>query len=210
MQKAIVVDFDGTLLMKNSFEEFYRQLAIYALSRGRLKLLSALCFGIVRRKLRLISHAELKRITLLRIVNEDISSFIESFAKRMQRWIDSRVVKELNDYVEKGYYAFLSTAAPLLYVQPIVDKTNLDIGEVLATGFPGNDDWRENCREEKARRTLERIQTHSQELAVLMTDHLDDLPLLKIPKERNVLVNPTEATIRAVSMYGIPYDVVRS
>lgn len=210
MQKAIVVDFDGTLLMKNSFEEFYRQLAIYALSRGRLKLLGALCFGIVRRKLRLISHAELKRITLLRLVTEDISSFIESFAKRMQRWIDSRVVKELNDYVVKGYYAFLSTAAPLLYVQPIVDKANIDIGEILATGCPDNDNWRENCREEKARRTLERIQTLRQGLAVLMTDHLDDLPLLKIPKERNVLVNPTEATLRAVSMHGIPYDVMRS
>lgn len=209
MKKAVVVDFDLTLVSVNSFELFYKHLAIYSLGSFRLFLFAFLAYHIALRKLRLITHAGLKVRTLLFLGNKKLDDFMPRFVALLQTRVSMDVVKQYEAYRQKGYSVCLCTAAPLLYIEPFLASSGLKFDDVVCSPQPviGNV-WEENLNERKKVTTMELMERRGEELAVFMTDHMDDLPLLLVTKEKNILVRPTAHSLDAIKSAGVQYELM--
>ena len=71
-----------------------------------------------------------------------------------------------------------------------------------------NVEWQENLNENKKQNTVSYLVRKGYELAVLITDHKDDLPLLRVKKEKNILVNPNEDSLQAIKLEQLPYELL--
>lgn len=209
MKKAVVVDFDKTLVKVNSFELFYKELVRLSIRKYDLTLLLFLVFELVIRKARLITHAELKRRLLLFLNRKNLSNFIGEFVDTLYKTVENRVLEVSLEYKKKGYRIYLSTAAPELYVIPFLSKLKFEFDEVICSPIPNSSiEWKENLNENKKQNTLSLLASQGDELAVILTDHKDDLPLLRINKEKNILVHPNESSLQAVKLENIPYELL--
>ena len=210
MKGAVVVDFDGTLITKNSFEEFYKFLGAWALLHFDIPLMVFLVWQILFRKSKRISHEELKRRLLSRICNyPNVNHIVSVFIKRLSGFVDMKVLALVKDYVRMGYIPVLSSAAPALYVMPFTRCYHDFFVHVLATENPTGDGWKENIGEAKAARTMAKLRDLGLNLAVLITDSSDDLPLLRIGKEKNWLVRPSERARDEIDAAGIIVGVLK-
>lgn len=170
---VVIVDLDGTLVTCNSFTEFVK---FMFRRHGRLRL--RLGWTVILRKMRLISHHEAKeRIVALcsaTASEKDINDFTEYLTKK----VNPRVMS----IVQAADRRVLATAAPSIYAVPLAKK--LDIGECVATE-PG---YGENMGELKLRNVQETGVVFSSD-TVVITDHYDDLPLLRANADgRNYIV----------------------
>ena len=209
MKKAVIVDFDLTLVKVNSFELFYKELAKYFIQSLHINYFVFLLYLILLRKTRLITHATLKKKTLFFIENVDINSFISIFIEKLSTFLDYDVVDYIHKYRCEGYVCYLCTAAPEMYIIPFLKNTKLEFDEVICSAQPQKDlEWKENLGNAKKESTMKALKKRGETLAVLLTDHRDDMPLLKIRKEKNILIHPSIHTIEEVEKEHIEYDVL--
>lgn len=188
--ETLIIDLDGTLVDCNSFTEFVRYLFITVPKvRGRIAYIVAL------RKLRLISHHEAKRrivaVASKVLEKRDIDYFVNKMI--------SRVRPSLLRSLEVSGRVILATAAPEIYALPLASA--LGIREVTAT----TNESPENRGTTKLR-NVERLGVKFDEETVVITDHHDDLPLLRSnQKGRNILINPDSATQMHLKLAGINF-----
>ena len=209
MKKAVVVDFDKTLVNVNSFELFYKEMVRFSIRKYDLPLLWFLTYEIGIRKARIITHAELKRRLLVFINDKDLSRFLNEFVRTLCEHVNNDVLSISQKYKEEGYRIYLSTAAPELYVLPFLSKLKFAFDEVICSPMPiPNVEWQENLNENKKQNTVSCLVRKGDELAVLITDHKDDLPLLRIKKEKNILVNPNKDSLQVIKLEQIPYELL--
>lgn len=207
MKKAVIVDFDGTFVSINSFEFFYKELAISALKEKDIDLFAFLFKQITLRKLRLIKHCELKKRTLHYFFENELNSFVPTFVNKLHEFVNESVLSICKDYKKNGYAVHLCTAAPELYVKPFVDSFDVKFDDVICTPNPHEDcEWKENLLERKKETTMELLSQRDEQLSVLITDHHNDLPLLSVTKEKNLLVNPSSETISILKDNQIPFE----
>jgi len=207
MRKAVIVDFDGTLVGVNSFEEFYRQLFRYWLTgTGIMQAMYLVGLALIR-KTRLIRHAELKRRFLLYVKDRDMDQFLERFAMFLRTKVNTKVVEIIQDYRGKGYAVLLCTAAPRLYMDRLASFFGFD--DMVCTEMPAkNTEWQENSGIHKLETTRELLRERQEELAVLLTDSFEDMPLLCIKKEKNYFVTRSVHTARRLKDAGIDCEVI--
>lgn len=191
--KALVVDFDGTLVTTNSFELFFlwflRTSLRKFLTGSFLRLLLVLCL----RKLRIITHSELKRRTLSIYDKTNVDACLCHFINHLVSYINARLVSVIDDYRSRGYHIIVSTAAPRFYVEKWLENVKMEVAGIVATEMPDDDkEWEENQREVKKRRTLNYLDSYHLMMSVFITDCHDDMPLLRCEKEKNILVNPSK------------------
>lgn len=209
MKKAVVVDFDKTLVKVNSFELFYTELVRYSIRKNDLSLFSFLAYELLIRKARIIAHAELKRRLLVFIQGKDFSLFISDFVRKLNKHVNNEVLSICKKYKNEGYRIYLSTAAPEIYVFPFLSNLYFEFDETICSPIPtSNIEWKENLNENKKQNTLSLLVSKGDELAVLITDHKDDLPLLRIKKEKNILVHPNGDSLQAIRLEQIPYELL--
>lgn len=209
MSKAVVVDFDLTLVKVNSFELFYKKLFVYGVTNLKVKLIAFLVFQIILRKTKLISHSELKRSVLIFLKNRDYKSFVDNFAIELNTKISDSVLSCITTYKNSGYNIYLCTAAPSLYISPFIRFCKFIFDGVISTPFPQkNGGWVENIRECKRNSILSLLEKKGDMLSIVITDHKDDIPLLQIDKEKNILVNPDKETLLELAAINIPFDII--
>lgn len=209
IRKAVIVDFDGTLVKVNSFEKFFKQLFKYWIMNLKIGLSLYLLFLILIRKMRFIEHSDLKRKTLQYVQNKDLCIFIERFAQNLTSDINTNVVDIIQNYRNKGYAIHLCTAAPKLYIEKFVNFFSFKFDDIVCTDSPRKEmDWKENLGEHKRETTNRLLQKRSEKLEVLLTDSHDDIPLLKIQKSRNIIVRPSTKTIRILKKENIPFEMI--
>lgn len=197
MKKAIVVDLDGTLLNTNTFIHYIKYVCKEALKRGDVFRVGWICLLVLLRKLRLISsHEELKKWILTVTGKYTNAERMERFAESLYKYENKKVVSLMSKYKDAGYVNVLSSAAPCVYAYVVGRQFGFEY--ICSTEMPFTDVWHENVREEKKKRTLELLYNNSLILAVLITDHYDDLPLLLMEKEDNYVVNPTEKSKKVI------------
>lgn len=188
--ETLIIDLDGTLVDCNTFTEFVRYLFMTVPKiRGRIAYVVAL------RKLRLISHHEAKRriVTLASkaLEKRDIDYFVNKMI--------TRVRPSLFRSLEVSERVILATAAPEIYAIPLASA--LGIREITAT----SNDGPENRGTTKLR-NVERLGVKFDEDTVVITDHHDDLPLLRRNERgRNILINPDSATQMHLKLAGINF-----
>lgn len=205
MKKAIVVDLDETFLKVNTFKWYIYYVSMWALQVFRLDICFILTFYTLLRKCRFISHSNMKfhilKKTELFMNQERLNHFVNLILKE----VNMNVFNLLQLYKTDGYYCCLSTAAPVSYA--LIIQKRYGFNGLCATPMPSDvNEWYENVREEKCRNTLTHILARELIFEIMVTDHHDDIELLKIRKPRNVLVHPSRQTVQKMIMNNIPYE----
>lgn len=197
MKKAIVVDLDGTLLKTNTFVHYIKYVCGKALLHGNVFVVIWMCLLVFLRKIRMISsHENLKRRILVCSKQYSKEDNMKELALKLCQYENQNVLVIMDKYREQGYAVVLSSAAPEGYAKWIAKQYMFDFA--CATKMSVNSDWRENVGEEKKLNTQLLLEENALTLSVLITDHYDDLPLLRIEKEANLIVNPTEETKKKI------------
>lgn len=208
MQKAVVIDLDGTLLTINTFKSYILFVSKLACRKGRLDIAFALAFCVGLRKCRLISHEKMKCHILKHSEHFMNRKHLNDFVDSILPLQNEKVYECALAYRKQGFFLCLSTAAPFSYASLIAERMSFD--SVCATPMPSLiQDWRENVREIKRKNTLKQLEEHHLTLEILMTDHYDDMPLLKENKEKNILINPSDKTLRIINQHHIVYTLLK-
>ena len=185
-KRVLVVDLDGTLYDVNTFHEFLKYLLRYYFNDFRMFKFNILLFFIKLRLFRMISHSRLKYKVLELIKNEDID--YQDFILKL-----SKHKNEIEEIADSSFdVKILATAAPSCYAKYIAKTEGFD--ECLATDFPedGFSTDFENLRERKKENLLDYFKKNNlKSVDVFITDHIDDLPIIKIAK-KNIIINPNQ------------------
>ena len=200
--RVLVVDLDGTLYATNTFRQFIKYVWIRSMMNVDIILSFQILFLILARLIRIIGHAKLKFYFLSFIANKsyiDKTDFVNSL------FVYKRNI--LASHMQKYNLKVLATAAPETYSRIIAKEQGLDV--CIATKNPNSRYHKEyeNSKENKKENVLSYLKTkglHSVDL--LITDHVDDLPLIKISK-RNIIVNPNMRFEKMLQSLEIDYKV---
>ena len=207
LRDLLVVDLDGTLLRTNSFTRFTIWFAIELLKRGMWCPFCNLSYWVGLRKIRRQTHAETKRriaVMASRLLSDD--DFL-LFASSLRKYIREEVLNMATAHQSDGGVVVLATAAPAEYAVPLARMAG--IKHVLASGLHIPEGGYMECRgEEKLRQVRDFCRPHDLQLATVVTDHYDDMPLM-MEADRVVLVSPSPRTLQVVSSENIPYSIMK-
>lgn len=207
MKKAIVVDLDGTLFTTNTFKHYIVFVVKNSLYRLDVWTAFIVSLFVLLRKIRLLStHEEMKFLILRNTAIYSISSKMRHFVDSLKKYENKSVLNLIEEYRNKGYTTVLSTAAPKNYAMIVASDYGFDC--FCSTEMPKGGEWRENFNEQKKKNTFDLLNALDCDLSVFVTDHYDDLPLLRIPKERNYLIYPSSKTKLILDENKIEYSLL--
>lgn len=191
MHKAIAIDLDGTLCRKNTFNIFLAQL-LRAQSAHPVRFVR-LAAWMCARKLRLISHARMKR-AILEAFPAPGAAMLDAVVGEICANANSHVVELLKECRAEGFTTVLATAAPGLYAEKVAGKFGFDF--CVATPLPmKNRSWEEMRGTVKRDTVLSLLANRSCELTIAVSDHSDDTPLIEAA-QRPLLVELPAGTLR--------------
>ena len=181
---VVFCDLDGTLVLDNSFHVFLAVLWSNASISQRARLLVLLA----SRALGRIGggHAGLKRRVLLWLTKQDQgwrARTVEELLRRLSKTLSQPVLEEVRNWRDRGARIVLATAAPDVYAKELASRMGF---ECLATPGVPNSNWTELVGQAKAdacARWLRERYTDPAPWIVVLTDHADDLPLLRMGDE---------------------------
>lgn len=192
---VLFVDLDGTLLLDNSFHLFVWSLWLKGGSRLRWGLVKA---AFVRLLACRDPRVRMKRSILHAFFRSPVDrrqAVVNHTLRKMTPTISRPVLERISSYRDKGWYAVLATAAPECYARPFAEILGLD--DCLASPeveYP--EDWFELIGARKAEAckawaagVVERAPV---EIAAI-TDHPDDLPLLRLCSHVVIQAPPADA-----------------
>lgn len=202
-KRVIVVDLDGTLYTINTFHYFIKFLIGYSLKNFNMILLLKIVWAAMARLFRMTTHAQMKYDILQSIAtigDIEYSKFVEQISSKKR---NIAILKDLHFDTK-----ILATAAPSCYADIIAKKEMFDVSlatEFIAAGFYKEF---ENIREVKKESVLNYLHSNGlSEIDILVTDHIDDLPLMKLAK-RNILVSPSIEFKSQLEQHQIDYETI--
>ena len=206
-RQFVVVDLDGTLIDENSMTMFVRYSFRLLVRRGRLGDAWRVMKAVFKRKIGLTSHREMKYciMTVLypALSGDDIRSFARSLAGKVNRV----VMQIVDEALSRGQRVVLATAAPDIYIPEFAGILGIDL--FTATKMTGDvDSYEENRGEIKKKRVVELVDSLDGYIETVITDHLDDIPLLLHCHGTNLIVSPGAKTLLALKNNGIKYNLV--
>lgn len=200
-----VVDLDGTYIKGNTLKIYLKCGIRYFIENNKYRDLCKVLVGVGKRKLRLLTHLEMKNIIMRTLYpyNENLTGIFVNY-------VTGRINSKVNSFIDgrkaQGHCILLATAAPDLYVQAIWD------GFFVATVYcVESQGCLAECRGiEKLKRVRKWLADNNCKLDTIITDHKDDFPLLEANRNgTNILVNPSQTTIRYLnSMSTVKYKIL--
>jgi phosphoserine phosphatase len=184
-KKVLVVDLDGTLFTVNTFHYFIKYLLLYSVANFNLVLLFKIVSAVLFRLLRITTHAKMKYHILKAIANKtdlNYNKFVKSISLKKR---NLSILKDTSFDVK-----ILATAAPSCYANSIAKNEQFHV--CLGTNFPNSnfDNDFENIKAVKKSNVIKYLANIGlTEIDTLVTDHIDDLPLMKLAKH-NIIVAP--------------------
>ena len=204
MKKVLVIDLDGTLFSINTFHFWIKFLILNAFKQFNIVLLFTIIYCSMLRFFRLISHSKMKYLILNTTKNQSLIDN-HKFVKNILQFSN-----DLNKFIEDDSYEIkiLATAAPKCYASIISDIYNFNC--CIATEFPVDKlSWKENLKRIKKDNVLLYLnQFNINKIDTLITDHFDDLPLMK-HSLKTILVAPNDSTIACLIKEAIPYSIYK-
>jgi len=200
-RKVLVVDLDGTLFKINTFHYFIKYLCVKCVLSLNFRLLYRLLLALSSRLFR--SHAEMKYQVLKLLQHRtdiDYLGFLNSIYSK------KRELNILND--ETFHIKILATAAPTCYANIIAKKEHFDI--CLGTDFLDSNfnSTFENSKKTKKENVINFLKDKKlNEIDTLVTDHIDDLPLMKLAK-RTRIIKPSENLLNQLKQFSISFEVI--
>lgn len=201
-----IFDFDKTLIKKDSFRLF-SSLASDKTWKKITVLFLAIC-----QKLNLISNSCYKESVLKTVwVSKEEQRkelFLEEFYKALKRIENKSVLDALKKHLEIGDKVVVISASPLFYLEPYVRLWSDKI-EVMGTkyrAFDGKVELFNLYGDQKVLYAKEVIQKMKPNIVWVYTDHISDLPLIKLADKVRV-INPTSKLIKKLNQLKIDYEI---
>ncbi len=206
-RRAVVVDLDGTLLSTNTFKDYVLFVAKESVTALRIDVTLGVMFFVALRLMRVVSHSTMKYYLLRMTARFMGADRLSRLAEMLLLKANPEVTALCEDYRKQGCYVLLATAAPESYAGIISSRMGLD--GCCATPMPQPEsEWKENVREQKREAVLRHLESEDASIAVVVTDHHDDIPLMSSNPGKNILVNPSSKTISIVRRNGIQIEIL--
>lgn len=205
-----IVDLDRTLLKGNSLKFLTLFLLTKLVKNLNFKLIFQLLYFIALRQFKLIPHKKMKYKIMKISHNVFSQKDYEIFAGKLMKNCNTKVIDILKDYFNRGEEILLATASPDFYLSFFVCLfDNLEI-QFLGTKFTSTyENFIENYREEKLKSVELFLKINNLECVAVLTDHIDDLPLLLQYPQNIYLINPTRKTLSQIKTYPqICYQII--
>lgn len=198
MTPAAAIDLDGTLLDTNTFADYTRFAFIQSVKTLRLDIAVKVVWHVAVRKMRLTTHSTMK-LGILRATGRFMTGQrLEALSHSLASKHNDRVADIIYRLRDRGFHLCLATAAPESYARLIADRFELD--HCIASPSPC-DNWKENSGETKLRNLQQHLLNNNLTLQAVITDHHDDLPLLKACRGERIIINPSATTIGLLSQH---------
>lgn len=190
---TVFVDLDGTMIKGNSMKLFMVWLPLRLLKKRRFPDFLRTVSWIALRAARLTSHKRMKW-NLTRIARTHLSdSDWNSIATRVLTHVNPDVDIFISKEKRNGARICLATAAPEEYASIIAET--LDMEYCLATVFtPYFSDYSENKGDIKLDAIQDLMTNENLDMSAFLTDHHDDLPVMKAFPEQTILISPSRKT----------------
>lgn len=201
----LVVDLDGTYSRFNTFSRFVSYLISDRLSHCDYRCVMRIVWQVVLRKLRCISHAEAKEGIMRSSLNVfgEMDEFYSHFVRKLAPAVNEQVDGLVREYQARGAKVVLATAAPAQYAVPFAREHGFDYCIASDSSDLGSQFY--ECKgENKLNRIEELARRRGLRIAGIITDHEDDMPLLKVAPVR-YLVSPSSATVKTIRNSGIDF-----
>ena len=198
----VIVDLDGTLYSINTFEAWIFFYLKDSFKSGRWRIASLLIWFSVLRKLRLISHAMLKR-EVIKLSFDVHESVLDSFVGLLKPYQNKYVIAALKA-IDAGTNV-LATAAPDFYASKLSGNTDFQMKVMTSSLIDSG--WADCRGFEKIKQITQHVDLGEFDEIIFFTDHFDDIPLMKV-SSRVVLVSPSSTTMRLVELEGLVYSVL--
>lgn len=195
-----VFDLDGTVVRGNTLHIYIRAGARAMLRQRRLGAFARLLGIMTLRRLKLVSHRTMK-FAALRLIAPD-ERLRRDFTAAVARRRNPAVTALIESARRRGMVVLLATAAPDVYVPWIWAD------DFIATPVAGNPSRRELRGTLKLQAVSHYAAARGLRLALLATDHRDDLPLITAGIPEIYLVNPDPATRLAVGLTDTPVTLI--
>lgn len=205
MTPTVVIDLDGTLLDCNTFRLYITAMLGLTARRGHLIDMMTIIVFVALRGVRIISHAEMKRSILRTTARHATDEWLRDFSSKLFTHSNKRVLDVINYYKEKSYGVIIATAAPANYATWIADRVH--IGVCLATSMDVDGEWSEFSGERKLEGVMQYLNKSGGELATVVTDHYDDLPLMKYNLGRNIIISPSKKTVKVLEWANVRHEI---
>ncbi len=203
-KKVLVVDLDGTLYSINTFRYFIKYILRNSVNRYDIVLLMKVLLTMASRLFNIISHSKMKYNILNAIKEKDYIGY-QKFVSSIS--FSKRSIPLIND---KDFdIKILATAAPSCYANIIAKNEGFNL--CLGTEFSDRSfsDKFENIREVKKKNVMHYLSKKGiHEIDVFITDHIDDLPLIKLTK-KNIIINPSELMKKELKQNLISFEVLK-
>lgn len=204
--KTIVVDFDGTLIRKNSFPNWIKFVLKSAINSFKFQIFFSVLSLLLRRKvLKNITHLEFKR----RVDSLNYpSDWAKQFLKNLKASLSPKVYEAIeNERRNDTRSLIVSTAAPECYARYIpevfFEKQNI---LCVCSRHQEGQGYFNNFQANKAASLEELLE--SEPGFILFTDHSDDYELAK-RCDFFYLCNPNETDLQFFMKMGISYKLVQ-
>ncbi|MDE6121147.1 MAG: haloacid dehalogenase-like hydrolase, partial [Muribaculaceae bacterium] len=201
-RKIAVFDLDGTVYAGPSLRRYFMFGARKLLMRGRIGEGMAILVRFAAWKFAgIMSHQAMKHANCVclekHLTEKDINIFTETLASGT----NADVMRLMHHYRNQGCLTVLATASPESYCIPLARRLGFDMcTATVTTASP--DAYTENRGETK----LKSIRRIGGTISAVVTDHSDDLPLLKADTDGdNWLVRPSGHTLDLVRNAGIRF-----
>jgi phosphoserine phosphatase len=193
LQNIIVFcDLDGTLILDNSFHLFIATLWGAGTSRQRVSLM-------IRLMPRLLGNmtggqSGMKRRVLVWFARQDEiwrKNVINALLLRLQPTMSRPVLQKIDELLKKDAHIVLATAAPDIYA--VLLASQIGASACLATEGTIGPQWCELLAASKAgacKRYIRQHFPHNAGQIVVITDHADDLPLLRLADHAVIQAQP--------------------
>ena len=205
---CVVVDLDGTLLRGNSLHMLVRFMAAELRRRRGYWRLLRIGGLLGLRRLRLISHTEMKHPVHRMAAESMTEADMEHFVSVLGAALNRKLLERLDGYRRRGYRILLASAAPDLYLPRLTALAGFD--GFIATPLPAwaGEAYTETRGERKRDLCLDYAAREGWTIAVVATDHPDDLPLLLLPGISRLLVSPAPGLPEELRRRGLDFEII--
>ena len=188
--RLMAVDLDGTLIRGNTLRIYIKCGISRLWQKHHYGRVFRILLWLLARRLRLVSHARMK-FAVLPLIDASDDMVRADFTTRVSTVLNHSVIRLIDDWTKAGDPVLLATAAADVYVPWIWT------GPFIATKTKDNPDHAEMRGQVKAASVLKYAADHGYNLELVLTDHLDDLPLMQASPRGVMLVNPTKKALAA-------------
>lgn len=208
VKKIAVIDVDDSLLRGNSLKLLLWYAVKSQIRRGQWLSLLKLCMAMGRRVLHLSLHIELKEQICCCAIESLTEADCDAMTDALVSRIRPEVRKIINHWIADGGEVVIASAGMRRWLKDMVARMGLRY--LVATDM--DPDGRLGI-ETRSERKLQGVRSLAAseglgDIGLVVTDHIDDMPLLSLPDIRRVLVNPARNLLSALDTASLPYEII--